>query len=65
MVASAFTQSSVEHLVAVSDFAGRDQFAMMHQLRMVSIRRFSSRLLELPEAEFAALKVAVRGLLDL
>lgn len=46
-------------------FAGRDQFAMMHQLRMVSVKRFTYRMLELPEPDFAELKVAVKGLLAL
>ncbi|MFT2719752.1 type II toxin-antitoxin system PemK/MazF family toxin [Deinococcus sp. A31D244] len=46
-------------------FNGRDQFVMMHQLRMVSVRRFGSRLVELPEADFSSLKQAIKGLLTL
>lgn len=47
------------------NFNGRDQFVMMHQVRMVSVRRFGSRLSTLPEPDFAALQQAVRQLLGL
>lgn len=46
-------------------FNERDQFVMMHQLRMVSVRRFGSRMVELPEADFTGLKTAIKGLLTL
>ena len=46
-------------------FNGRDQFVMLHQIKMVSVRRFGSRMLELPEPDFVAIQNAVKNLLGL
>lgn len=46
-------------------WAGRDQWAMLHQARMVSVARFTSRMAELPESDFRALKAAFRAFMGL
>jgi mRNA-degrading endonuclease toxin of MazEF toxin-antitoxin module len=46
-------------------WAGRDQWAMPHQVRMVSAGRFGSRMVDLPESDFRALKAAFRAFMGL
>jgi mRNA-degrading endonuclease toxin of MazEF toxin-antitoxin module len=45
-------------------WAERDQLAMLHQVRSVSATRFQSRMVELPESEFQALRTAFQAFLD-
>ncbi|WP_027460396.1 type II toxin-antitoxin system PemK/MazF family toxin [Deinococcus murrayi] len=44
---------------------GRDQWAMLHQTRMVSAARFRSRMVELPDSDFRALRAAFRAFMGL
>lgn len=46
-------------------WAARDQWVMLHQARMVSAARFTSRMAELPESDFKALKAAFRAFMGL
>ena len=46
-------------------WAGRDQWAMLHQTRMVSAARFTSRMVELPGSDLLALKAAFRAFMGL
>ena len=46
-------------------WSARDQWVMLHQARMTSAARLTSRMAELPESDFKALKAAFRAFMGL